>query len=132
DLGYGAVLAVVDVVDEARYVLPLGEHDARLQVATEGDGTWRALAVAIAEGRTIPSLPRAAVSATDTLAPVTAALVCRPAAALRALGGGDAIEVAGMPERPVGADQSNTSVVLGERLILKAFRRIEPGLNPDL
>ena len=37
-----------------------------------------------------------------------------------------------MAERSVGADQSNTSVVLGERLILKAFRRVEPGLNPDL
>jgi maltose alpha-D-glucosyltransferase/alpha-amylase len=29
-------------------------------------------------------------------------------------------------------DQSNTSVVLGERLLLKAFRWLQPGLNPDL
>ncbi|MFL6622074.1 MAG: maltose alpha-D-glucosyltransferase [Sulfurifustis sp.] len=34
--------------------------------------------------------------------------------------------------RPLGLEQSNSSVVLGERLILKFYRRLEPGLNPDL
>src|SRR3954449_400496 len=34
--------------------------------------------------------------------------------------------------RPVGAEQSNSSIVFGESLILKAFRRVEPGLNPEL
>ncbi|HEX6025838.1 MAG TPA: phosphotransferase [Solirubrobacter sp.] len=34
--------------------------------------------------------------------------------------------------RPVGVEQSNTSIVFGEKLILKAFRKVEPGVNPEL
>jgi maltokinase len=34
--------------------------------------------------------------------------------------------------RPVGVEQSNSSIVFGEALILKAFRRVEPGINPEL
>lgn len=44
---------------------------------------------------------------------------------------------AGLPEeietmRPMGAEQSNSSVVLDEALALKLYRRIEPGMNPEL
>jgi trehalose synthase-fused probable maltokinase len=34
--------------------------------------------------------------------------------------------------RPVGVEQSNSSIVYGDELILKAFRRVEPGENPEL
>lgn len=34
--------------------------------------------------------------------------------------------------RPMGAEQSNTSLVFDERLVLKLFRRLQPGPNPDV
>ena len=40
--------------------------------------------------------------------------------------------VAGLTPKPVGAEQSNTSIIYGDRLILKFFRRIQEGTNPDL
>ncbi len=104
-----------------------------LREARPGDGTWRALAAAMEMGRTIPTPPRdpatppatAATAAPTATQTPTAALVCRPGPAM--------IEgLATATERDLGADQSNTSVVLGETLLLKAYRRLQPGLNPDL
>jgi trehalose synthase-fused probable maltokinase len=36
------------------------------------------------------------------------------------------------PVRLMGVEQSNSSIVFDERLVLKAFRKLEPGVNPEL
>ncbi|MEW6581437.1 MAG: hypothetical protein AB1416_01570 [Actinomycetota bacterium] len=36
------------------------------------------------------------------------------------------------PARPLGADQSNSAIVAGEGVLLKAYRRLHAGMNPEL
>jgi len=36
------------------------------------------------------------------------------------------------PVRPMGVEQSNSSIVFGDETVLKVFRRLEPGINPEL
>jgi maltokinase len=36
------------------------------------------------------------------------------------------------PVRPMGVEQSNSSIVFGDETVLKIFRRLEPGINPEL
>lgn len=132
----GLLLAVVRVVGEGgadlgRYSLPIALTPDGPREAVEGDGAWRALATAMAEGRTIPALPEPR-PAGGSPGPFSAALVCRPAGGLGGLVPGGPSAVGALAERSLGVDQSNTSAVLGERLVFKAFRRLETGLNPDL
>jgi len=133
DPGEPHVLAVASLeLDDRsiqRYTLALTGRP--LRPAVVGDGAWRAFMVAIAGGRTIGAMPRAAAGA-DAAGAVTAALVCRPAQALPELVAGGPDAVREMPERSLGADQSNTSVVIGESVLLKCYRRLEAGLNPEL
>ncbi len=128
-----ATMALDDGGDE-RYTIALTGDP--LREAVPGDGAWRALALAMAEGTTIAAMPRTraadrigaaatTAAAAPTPAPVTAALVCRPA---RAMPPRDELGT----ERDLGADQSHTGVVIGERVLLKAYRRLQSGLNPDL
>ncbi|HXD71615.1 MAG TPA: maltose alpha-D-glucosyltransferase [Gaiellales bacterium] len=37
----------------------------------------------------------------------------------------------GLEPQPLGAEQSNSSVAFGQRAVLKLFRRVEPGPNPE-
>ncbi len=44
---------------------------------------------------------------------------------IRESAGGD------LEPEPIKGEQSNSSVIFGERFVLKLFRRLEPGVNPD-
>jgi maltose alpha-D-glucosyltransferase/alpha-amylase len=54
-------------------------------------------------------------------------LVGLPARAYKRLRGTDTLEPV-----PLGAEQSNSSILFGDRLILKIFRRVDVGVNPDI
>ena len=41
-------------------------------------------------------------------------------------------ELEALPSRVASAEQSNTSIIYGDKLILKFFRRLQPGENPDV
>ncbi|HYO45032.1 MAG TPA: hypothetical protein VES19_17675 [Candidatus Limnocylindrales bacterium] len=134
-----AVLALVDVRTGERgerierYAVPFVARDGVVREAAEGDGAWLALAAAVAEGRTVGALSRAGVKPGAGGPRVDAALVCRPSPGfVAAWGDGDPAGVASSGEAALGRDQSNTSTVIGGRLLLKGYRRIQPGLNPDL
>jgi trehalose synthase-fused probable maltokinase len=118
-LGAAAALAVVEVAyadcsGPDRYLLPLvGDHEPR-----DGEGAWTALVRAMADGAELRGNRGRFVAwhtaALDELLP-------SPREAVDAL-----------TERRLAVEQSNTSVVLGDRLILKLYRLLEPGQNPDV
>ncbi len=84
----------------------------------EGEGAWAAIAAAVADEADVTT---ARGRFTGTRAAALTELLADAGGRAQALA-----------ERVVGGEQSNTSVVLGGRVILKAYRRLEPGLNPDL
>ena len=138
-LGPDTALALVDVASgergqrRDRYLVPFVERDGTVREAVDGDGAWRDLAAAIAEGRTIAAMPRSGDTPTPGAQGVAdAALVCRPSPGFADAWGDVPPGISAAPEEPLGRDQSNTSAVIGGRLVLKAYRRVQPGLNPDL
>jgi trehalose synthase-fused probable maltokinase len=45
---------------------------------------------------------------------------------------GGATEVTGLAERRLAVEQSNSAAVVGDRLFLKLYRLLEPGINPEV
>jgi trehalose synthase-fused probable maltokinase len=95
-------------VGDDTYLIPANVGSGR--IAEARDHLWRALAAACATGGTLT---------------------------------GDGVDVHGSSGptsvtalddrvRPLGIDQSNTSVVLGERLVLKCYRRLTAGAHPEI
>jgi len=102
-----------------RYLLPVvGDGAGPLREPADGDGAWRAIVLALADGA---GLPGERGSIRSEVLPAFASLAPDGPAAL-----------AGLAERQLGVEQSNTSVTLGRGLILKVYRRLEPGENPEI
>jgi trehalose synthase-fused probable maltokinase len=97
-----------------RYLVPLaGGGEPR-----DGDGAYRALVAAMADGAELHG--------------IHGRLRCDATPALAELLPSGAIAAEALDERRLRVEQTNTSVVLGERLILKLIRLAESGVSPDV
>ncbi len=104
---------------ERRYLVPaMGTDGGPLHEPGDGDGAWRAIVGAIIGGDALPG--------------EAGSFRCEPLPALEALAPGGAAAVAGLAERRLGVEQSNSSATVGDRLILKVYRRLEVGENPEI
>jgi maltokinase len=96
------------------YLVPVVEgRDPR-----DGEGAWRGLVRAMADDADLRG--------------ATGRFVCRATAVLEALVPAARESAGALPEQRLTVEQSNTSVRMGDRLILKLYRLLEPGENPDL
>lgn len=115
--GRAFTLAVIEVVyavgTPERYLLPMApDTNDPSEDALANDDALRALVSLIREGGSLPSASGQLI--------------------------GERIRGDGLDQVPQKADvrrlqveQSNTSVVLGEKVILKIIRKLEPGVNPE-
>ncbi|MFY0576788.1 maltokinase N-terminal cap-like domain-containing protein [Cystobacter fuscus] len=115
--GRSFTLAVVEVVYELgspeRYLLPVLPSEEGVKDAFEDAEVLRALFQLIREKRELPSASGKLVGEwLDT----PEGLIALPSP---------------LPVRRLQVEQSNTSVVVGEQLILKVIRKLEAGINPE-
>ena len=104
---------------EERYLVPAVVAPDGWREPAGGDGLWRSLLALMALG------PRVLTSRHGRLE-------LEPGPALGELLPGGPAEADDLPERGLGVEQSNTSVRLGDRLMLKIYRLLEPGINPEV
>ncbi len=139
----GSTLAFLSVEfaegDPERYVLALrfaaGDEAARVQ-NEQPEAMLARLRTPAAEGILYAPLrePDFAHAMLDLVARrrklrgLTGEVAGLPARAYRPLRGED---VETLPVSVISAEQSNSSLIYGDRLILKLFRKLEPGINPD-
>ena len=103
---------------EDHYLVPAVQDDGGFREPRDGEGIWRTLAAGIASGTTLPSeAGRFAFEASPALADLLP---------------GGAAEAAGLDERRVTVEHSNSAAILGDRLFLKLYRLLEPGINPEV
>jgi trehalose synthase-fused probable maltokinase len=101
-----------------RYLVVAHRSPRGMREAGDGEGAWRGLVARMAAGAELPGRDG---SFRFDATPALAEILPTPRLAAEAL-----------EERRLRGEQTNTSVVLGERLILKLYRLLEPGPNPDV
>ncbi len=140
----GAVITLVRVEytegDPEAYMLPLafaqGDHARQILESSPGEALARlstmsgdgVLYNALLESRFCDALLDA-IARRRRIRGVRGELAAKHTRAFRKLRGP---EEDVLPATPIKAEQSNSSILYGDRLMLKLFRRVDVGLNPDL
>ena len=107
------------------YQLPIGMRHR--------DEGWDKGVIADVEGWTVYDGLTDPVLARELLQRIRQSSVARAGGSTLTFRWADRIGLNGANDvRPIGAEQSNSSMVFGESLVLKSFRRLEPGVNPEL
>jgi trehalose synthase-fused probable maltokinase len=110
--------AFADDGPEERYLVPARDDGERLTEPRDGEGVWAALAAAmLAGGETAGRAGRFGFE---------------PTPSAERLPPGGTSEAARLAERRLDVEQSNTSIVLGDRIILKLYRLLSAGPNPEV
>jgi maltokinase len=99
---------------------PIDEYADAALIGTDGDRTAYDALYDLEAGQYLLSL----IDTSATVGP--------PDAAVRFLKEPDATLPLDVAPRLMGAEQSNTSVVFEQEAVLKLFRRLTPGVNPDI
>jgi trehalose synthase-fused probable maltokinase len=121
-----ALLLVLLDVDGDRYNVPVAVSSG----AAVGSAIARTGAAAVVDAHDDPRLGRrllAAIAANRRLAGHAGRFCFEPTPGWSFPADPDA-----EPIRRLSGEQSNTSLVVGDRLVLKSLRRPRPGVNPDL
>ncbi len=102
----------------ARYLVPVTLAGQRFREPRDGEGVWRSLAALMLAG--------------GELSGVRGQWLFTPTRAAPDLLPGGTVTLESLPERRLGVQQSNTSVALGGTLMLKVYRLVQPGSNPEV
>ena len=117
--GWLLVLGATDATGAvARYHVPATPDGDSFREPLDGEGVWRRLAALILDG--------------GELNGANGRWAFTPTAAAAKLLPGGLSALSALPERRLGVQQSNSSVAFGDRLILKMYRLLEPGGNPEV
>ncbi len=129
-------LVGVEIIEEAALDDELALAVAQVQFATGGHELYQLLLARNGDEVAIDALAdpadaRRLLEAIDQAREIKGAHGCF---CFRHVGDGSQVDpaLAAGPVRAMGAEQSNSSVVFDERLVLKLFRKLESGINPEL
>jgi len=120
--GGEAWLAVLTATDTdgvaSSYLVPAVAENGTFREPRDEEGVWRSIAGLIASSGEIQA--------------DRGSFRFEPTIALTGLLGGGAGVVPSLAERRLRVEQSNSSIILGDRLVLKIYRHLESGANPEV